>query len=335
MGTVIERRRAYTKSRLDTFVEKLTEADKIVAGKACVYVTGSGGRGEMSKYSDLDVFIVSDIERRKDSPPPGEGPKPLLSRLEGIVVKANLIKAADGEFPPFSKDGKYLETYTTEGFCENLGTTEDDHTNTFTARLLLLLESRALLGEATYRRAIDDVIASYWEDYTGHRDSFRPVFLINDITRLWKTLCVNYEAYTEQQPEEKRAKRKLQNYKLKHSRVLTCYSAIIYLMQVFGEQGTVHDRDVQTMVSKSPTERLEWTAARPGFVHEKVVWQILEQYEQFLESINREEIELIDIFKDRQKARDFTVDAHKLRDSIADLLQRIGATNDLYRYLIV
>jgi hypothetical protein len=54
-----------------------------------------------------------------------------------------------------------------------------------------------------------------------------PAFLANDILRIWRTFCVNYEARTETEPAEKKAKRKLKNYKLEHSRLLTCYSALL------------------------------------------------------------------------------------------------------------
>lgn len=201
--------------------------------------------------------------------------------------------------------------------------------------MLLLLESRPLLGDIVYQNVIGEAIAPYWKDYQDHKDSFRPVFLINDILRLWKTLCVNYEANTEQQPDEKRAKRKLMNYKLKHSRVLTCYSAILYLMQVFAEHNTVHPADVKAMVGKSPTERLEWIAARPDFPHREVVSRILGCYEQFLEATDRSEPALLALFRERESTRAFTGNAHQVGDAVADLLQKMGAENRLYRYLIV
>lgn len=336
MAQVIDSRRIYTKSRLESLAAELPEAEALIGDRACVYVTGSGGRGEISEHSDLDLFIVSDVEVRKNERASGEPVKPKLSRLDAICVKADLIKATTKlQFPPFSKDGKYLEVSTTEQLCENLGKPEDDYANTFTARLLLLLESRPLLGRTAYQRAIDEVINPYWADYEGRTDSFRPVFLINDIARLWKTLCVNYEAYTERQPDEKRAKRKLANYKLKNSRVLTCYSAVLYLMQVFSEQKTVHKQDVRDMVSKSPTERLEWIAHQPGFEHAQTIDRILTLYEDFLESTNQSEKDLIARFLDPEQERPLAARRQRVADTIADLLLKMATPNGLFRYLIV
>jgi predicted nucleotidyltransferase len=37
--------------------ERLKSSEQIVKSKACVYATGSFGRGEASMHSDLDLFI--------------------------------------------------------------------------------------------------------------------------------------------------------------------------------------------------------------------------------------------------------------------------------------
>lgn len=336
MGTVLDARRTFTTQRLDELTGELTKAESVIGDKACVYVTGSGARREMTSYSDLDLFIVSDVEVRKEKRPPGEEAKPRLRRLDAMVVKAELINATRKlKFPDFSGDGKYLETYTIEEFTENLGRAEDDHANTFTARLLLLLESRPLLGQPFYKQVIGDVITSYWRDYEERQDSFRPIFLMNDILRLWKTLCVNYEAYTQQQPEDKRAKRRLQNYKLKHSRVLTCYSALLYLMQVFAEFKTVHPDNIGEMVERTPTERLEWIAERSRFTYKSTILNILDRYERFLEGMDKSEKELIDLFMDKRRAQELTKNAHEIGDAVAGLLEKMGPGNVLYRYLIV
>jgi len=64
-----------------------------------VYATGSFGRDEASKYSDLDLFIVG----RSD------GCTRALSKLEEICVKADLIEATQAlEIPDFSGDVEYL-----------------------------------------------------------------------------------------------------------------------------------------------------------------------------------------------------------------------------------
>ncbi len=134
----------------------------------------------------------------------------MLKRLDEICIKADLIEATRRcGIPEFSGDGKYLAHYSVRELTKTLGTREDDAENTFTARLLLLLESRPLLGSQVYKEITEDVIAAYWGEYEEHKSEFMPAFLANDILRLWRTFCVNYEAYTAKEPDDKRAERKL------------------------------------------------------------------------------------------------------------------------------
>ena len=248
MGKVLEDRRNETRSRFTQLRKELTAAEKLADQKACVYATGSFGREEASHYSDLDLFIVG-----RGSKSPRE-----LSRLTEICIEADLIEATQRfGIPEFSGDGKYLVHLSEQELIETLGKAEDDANNTFTARLLLLLESKPLLGVTIYEKAIENVIAAYWRDYTKHKNEFIPAFLANDILRLWRTFCLNYEAGTTTEPERKRAERKLKNYKLKHSRLLTCYSALLYFLAICVEKHTVHPEDAIRMTQVSPTERLE------------------------------------------------------------------------------
>ena len=82
MGEYLVQRRAETSARLDQLRAQLGEAEKLAVGRACVYVTGSFGRIEAGKNSDLDVFIVG---RTTDN-------RRALSRLDEICLKAELIE---------------------------------------------------------------------------------------------------------------------------------------------------------------------------------------------------------------------------------------------------
>src|SRR5258708_26171175 len=63
MGEVLEARRSETTSRFEQLQKRLKDAEELAAGKACVYATGSFGRGEASKHSDLDLFIVGRLDK--------------------------------------------------------------------------------------------------------------------------------------------------------------------------------------------------------------------------------------------------------------------------------
>jgi hypothetical protein len=98
----------------------------------------------------------------------------------------------------------------------------DAHRNKRYLIVARIIYARTL--DVAYKHVIEEVIAAYWRDYDDHKNEFVPAFLANDILRLWRTFCVNYEARTSTDPPHQRAKRRLKNYKLKHSRLLTSYS---------------------------------------------------------------------------------------------------------------
>ncbi|MGH9505829.1 MAG: hypothetical protein ACRD13_02805 [Terriglobales bacterium] len=150
--------------------KRLGPAGNRYGDMACAYATGSFGRCEASKYSDLDVFIVGGETAVEGGPP-----QRALSRLDEICLKAkNIAAARELEFPEFSGDGAWLTHHTADDLIRRLGTPEDDSTNAFTARLLLLLESKPLLGDKIYLGTIDSVITRYWREFENHKRDFAP-----------------------------------------------------------------------------------------------------------------------------------------------------------------
>jgi hypothetical protein len=226
--------------------------------------------------------------------------------------------------------------YAADELTDTLGKPEDDVTNTFTARLLLLLESRPLLETRVYDELTREVVAAYWRDYEDHKADFMPAFLGNDILRLWRTFCVNYEAGTEREPEEKKAKGKIKNYKLKHSRLLTCYSAVLYLLGIYEQQKSVHPQDVLKMIGLTPTGRLEWLRDQVYLSDAKdTIERLLQQYESFLETTDAPESELIERFMDKERTRSYFDAANEFGDLVFDALTRIGKNTRFHRLLVV
>ena len=132
----------------------------------------------------------------------------MLPHLDEICITADLIHVTrDLSIPEFSGDGEYLKHYSVDQLTRTLGTRNDDHANTFTARLLLLLESSPLVQPEIYGEIIQSIVDAYWRDFEGRDNEFVPAFLTNDILRFWRTLCVNYEAHTKKDPPPEKAKR--------------------------------------------------------------------------------------------------------------------------------
>ncbi len=96
----------------------------------------------------------------------------------------------------------------------------DDSNRNMTRRLLLLLESRAVVNEQVRLRVLRTVLNRYIVCGRGVRENeeskFRvPRFLLNDVVRYWRTMCVDYAAKKWEQSNKKWA---LRNAKLRVSR---------------------------------------------------------------------------------------------------------------------
>lgn len=321
-----------SRKRTDTNLSNLkeglevAEAPEIVSDRACVYATGSLGRGEMSERSDLDLFILRN----------GTG-QAALTNLDEIRLQAKLIEVARSlNYVDFSGDGKYLKAHDVKkDLIGKLGTSEDDYVNVFTARMLLLLESRPILGVDVYKRTLDEVVSEYWRDFPQNSNNFLPIFLVNDILRFWKTLCLNYEGKTASQKDSDAGKRRLQNYKLKHSRLLTCYSGIIYLQAIlYRDNNTVSPEAVMQMVSESPTKRLESVATIKPETEESVQ-TILDSYSKFLTTCDSDKSELEQRFTDSEFKMARLEEAKQFGDGVFKLLHLMGAETPLFRYLVV
>jgi len=335
----IAQRREFTDDKTKALREALGDADARLNGRACVYATGSFGRLEASNNSDLDLFIVG-LNKPLDGEAVGQrrrGVESRLSNLDAICIKADLIKTVKQlGMPEFDGDGKYLTHFPLNDLIDTLGEPSDDANNTLTARLLLTLESRCLLGTEAYDEIINEVIANYWRDYEDHQDEYIPAFFANDILRLWRTFCVNYEARTKSHPEPERIKRRIKNYKLKHSRMLTCFSALIHMLAAYKASGTVTPHDAQHMVGLTPLGRLEDVLAQtedPGLT--TAINRALDCYERFLETTSEGDEVLRERFGNREGRRALTAQANEFGDGVHDVLRHVGGENRFYRLLVV
>lgn len=336
----IDHRRKFTTGKIQQLQEKLSQAKEICGEKACVYSTGSYGRQEAGTDSDLDLFIVglpvSTKDNRHDSFSSRQDCRE-LTRLDEICLKAELISATKHlSLPEFDGDGEYLRHYTGEELVKHLGKPDDDMRNTFTARLLLLLESKPLLGANVYKSVIESVVVAYWRDYEDHKDDFAPTYFVNDVLRLWRTFCINYEARTETEPDEKKIKRRIKNYKLKHSRMLTCFSVLLSLLAEYRQKKTVNPKDLVDLVYKTPTERLESIidCAELAESHDQVR-TLLDAYDAFLKESSVDSEKLIELFSDDGKHKEYMVKAREFGDKMYESLNAVGGNSRLLRQLTV
>jgi len=290
-----------------------------------IYATGSFGRHEavFPRGSDLDLFFLYDP---KDQNPSGE-----LGRLVFFELAAELIKLArELDFEEFSGDGEYLKVHNVRYIGEQLGSRHEDAENGFTARLLLLLESEPIFNEELYARMLSEVVGFYFEDYGANAGSFRPTFLLNDIMRFWRTLCLNYEhkrrskrlAAGSNEHDAWRAKSALDNFKLRFSRLSTCYSMVAALSS---EPTPVSPERVVALCGLPPSDR--WDVAvenaaqsPPAHAAAELRDQMAAHYDFFLEAT-----------ADKAKALERLGE----QDERQDLRQRAAAYGELVSQLLV
>ena len=320
---LIQKRKEWSTDRISKFTEAVLELPEIAKhSDLCIYVTGSFGRLEASEYSDLDLFFINKGARTDKS----------MSNIDKTLMDAALIqKCREMKFPEFSGDGEYLKVHDVQDMLEELGGPTDDYMNLFTARLLLLLESLPIYNEGLYDKVLRDITSSYFRDYEGHKENFRPIFLVNDILRFWKTLCLNYE-HSRNRPdiaEGEATKNHLKNLKLKFSRMLTCFSLVIPLAKRFASMGP---DDCVEVIKKRPLERLKSVAfdANRGELWDKLAVE----YSWFLDTTGNPRAKVLEWIEKSQNRVEAFDRAERFGDTLYDLLQSVAEKNAM-RYLVV
>lgn len=228
-----------------------------------VYCGGSLGRGDAGDRSYLDLFILSHKSGKS------------LSRLENLELLASIV-AINKElgFPQFSNDGQYLQVYSFPDMLKAVGSPSDDVQNLFTVRMLLLLESRPIFNESLYWMQVDSALDHYFRDSRG-KESFKPLFLVNDILRYWRTVCLNYELIRNDKSRPWRKK----NINLKFSRMLTAFATVLPLIAK-----PASNKDcASSLIQRTPLERLAIGLDLLGDLSMRVRFaEFLSVYEEFL-----------------------------------------------------
>jgi predicted nucleotidyltransferase len=315
---VAEGSRDYSLRRLRELGERLEPAQALLSGHPlCVCATGSYGRLEAWKESDADVFFLYDDADATQR----------LPLTSFIRFAALLIKETDAmNFPPFSGDGRYLGV-------QYVGEME----NAFTARMLLLLESQPVYNEATYIRLLERIVGFYYRDYADHSDEFLPTILLNDILRFWRTLTLNYEHHRLKLKElvgdaleRKKADSALKNYKLKVSRLATCFSMVTSLS---AEPVPVTPEKVLELCRITPAQRFERLQSHSPTA-EQLVGELFEAYGGFLTFVQRSEDELLDKFEVPETRKRAHAEAKSYGDIIYRLLIAV-TPSDRMRFLVI
>jgi hypothetical protein len=186
-----------------------------------------------------------------------------------------------------------------------------------------MLEGRVIFGDRKYEELVEKVVQNYFRDNKGKKN-YRPLFLLNDLLRYWRTLCLNYED-TRSDPNRKWRKK---NLNLRFSRLSTVFSTVALLLQL--RPSSAHQ--FLPYVKMTPFERLASSldATSCQSLHDEFS-ELLNDYEWFLElkDSRGDELEL---------AKDMMDQARVRADKVANFYQKLfrrSEFDELSRYLVI
>ncbi|RDI18134.1 hypothetical protein DFR41_11550 [Pseudacidovorax intermedius] len=315
--SALQQRIKSSRELLEKVRKNVSEKSACKAPGVCIYAAGSLARYETGKVSDLDLFFVADRRKRKK----GERS---LSKLSEVKIFSDLIRLTDElQIQPFSGDGKFLKIHELQDIIEGTGSSDDDSENLFTTRLLLLLESKCIVGQKVYDNSIRKVLDMYFRDGRGRKE-FRPLFLLNDILRYWRTLCLNYERTRSEQGKPWWKK----NLNLKFPRKLTVFSTVLCIVAL--DMHTLED--FLKISSMTPLERLIFALDHMADSElEGSFLEVLNYYEDFLAAKSYEQLNQ----PDQVQLGEFSAKAQKLDDFFHSALASTKLNQELVRYVLI
>jgi len=314
----------FSENKIEEFKSLIGEIPEVQRNKLCIFATGSYGRLEASKYSDIDLFF---LDTSKDTP---------ISNIDTVLINAEIIKICRKlEFPEFSQDGLYLKPHCLSDIKENLGSPVDDYKNFYTARMLLLLESQFLYNQVLFDQCIDEIIDSYYVDFHNHTNNFQPIFLANDIIRFWKTLCLNYE--------HRRIRKNNNNFndvniahsknlKLKFSRKLTCFSFILKLIDI---SKPISKDQVKEIAHMTPIARLQSIQKNPKNSDvASDIQDIIDHYQWFIDRTQIDSKDMLDWIANKETRDKAFKKSNEFGKNIYNVLNKIDKNNLTSKLLI-
>lgn len=253
--------RADTERRLGELRAAL--ADLPAAERTAVVVFGSWARGEWTEYSDDDWALLAEPSAASDDP----GVAAALARAGAVL---GVAERSPGEQPAFGT------AFGCDELVERIGLDDDTNTN-LTRRMLLLLESRTVAG-AAHPRCWARVLDAYLD--RGARDHEPPRFLLNDVVRYWRTICVDFEGKHRDTGGDD-PKWVARNAKLRTSRKLLFAGGLVPVLLCQLKEASAVGEFLRRQLAAPPTDRLAAAFVALGAVDEGA--RALGAYDRWIE----------------------------------------------------
>ena len=243
-------------------------------------VLGSVARGEVTSSSDLDWILLIDSQA---FPEHKEQEQDIERRL------------AEQEFISPGRSGVFGRMVGSHGLVHNIGGEDDLNSNT-TRRVLLLLESFPIGNREAYDRVRRQILRRYLTDDRGLTYGISgvrvPRFLLNDLTRYWRTITVDF---VYKQRSDNDGKWALRNAKLRLSRklifaagLLTCFFCHLDADAAEAREALKEAKDVapltdyvERLLSLTPLEMVAKACLELN-VKPETAHRIFDHYDRFL-----------------------------------------------------
>lgn len=244
---------------IDAFLSSAGQTSKGL----CFAVIGSVGRMEALEASDLDLIPIAVDEHRLAEYLPFD------QNLRAHLMATMHIKVSKGsDLTKATHVAELVDPETIGGAHDSSGA--------LTKRVLLLTESAQAGGDLP----INDIREALLDAYSTQRTSGRHVLaLCNDISRYYKTLCVEYKSKIDEQGLDWCTR----NVKLRHSRKIWFFSNMMTVASLADDhpQGEEQFKEALLLAfNMTPIARLAETL---GDTQPLALGSLLESYSMFLD----------------------------------------------------
>ncbi len=154
-----------------------------------VVLLGSAARYELTGESDFDFLVIAHgIPGLVEDPvtkQPVAATRKILAALQDLQKGEGLAGAG--------ATGMFGQIVSAPDLIERIGL-EKDTNETHSHRILLLEESVSIYQPALREGLVRAMLDRYLDDYRTEPKEGVPRFLLNDVERYWRTMCVDYQA---------------------------------------------------------------------------------------------------------------------------------------------
>ncbi len=209
-----------------------------VPADTSIVVFGSWARDELTPESDDDWAVL--LNRKFASYEPD---------VVAAMALGQLHLGGDGKSP--GSQDVFGVPFDIDRVVEHIGLDADSNRN-LTRRMLLLLESRELAG-SVHEDCRHRVLERYLQ--FGIKNNRPPRFLLNDLVRYWRTMCVDFEGKHAEKGEAD-PKWVTRNAKLRTSRKLLFAGGLLPILLCHLLAAEEMDPFLTAWLTASPADRL-------------------------------------------------------------------------------